>query len=292
MSPRLLFISGSALVVLISSIAVGQQREVRPPLKCGTPDPTSETIVRVETQLSSSKGTRPSQLGSVITIPVYVHIIVRTDGTGGPQTKSQITNQIRVLNDAFSGSTGGAGTSFQFYLAGIDQTKNNSWFTATDGSTAEVQMKNALHQGGPGDLNLYLNNMGQGLLGWATWPWNYASQPLQDGVVVLTRSLPGGTATPYNLGDTATHEVGHWLGLYHTFQGGCSTGNDQVADTPAEASSAFGCPTGRDTCTGASFPGLDPIENFMDYTDDSCMYKFTQGQADRALSAWNTYRAG
>ncbi|HLU66437.1 MAG TPA: zinc metalloprotease [Kofleriaceae bacterium] len=219
------------------------------------------------------------------TVAVHVHVITSSSGEGAVSS-GQINSQIQVLNDAF------ASAGFSFTLASTDVTANDRWYTAGPDTAAEAEMKAALRQGSAEDLNLYVSNPGGGLLGWATFPNWYASDPSGDGVVILNGSLPGGWAAPYNEGDTATHEVGHWAGLYHTFQGGCSGSGDSVSDTPAERSPAYGCPVGRDTCKGKRGAGLDPIENFMDYTDDSCMVLFTTGQAERMGAAWMAYRAG
>lgn len=218
-------------------------------------------------------------------IDVYIHVINKGTGpANGDITSQMIDAQMTVLNDAY-GPWG-----WTFNLASVDRTTNAGWFEMGYGSRAESQAKAALRQGTADDLNIYTANLAGGLLGWATFPWRYRSTSTDDGVVLLFESLPGGAAEPYNLGDTATHEVGHWMGLYHTFQGGChKKRGDFVEDTPSERSASFGCPVGRDTCPA---PGLDPINNFMNYTDDLCMTQFTPGQDSRMDAQFSQYRLG
>ncbi len=255
---------------------------------CATRQLTSEQMDSIEMQVErvmmakggpGGGGTPPASAGVV---DVYWHTITSTSGQGAVSATA-INNQIAVLNAAYQG------TGFSFRLVATDVTANNAWYTMAMDSTAEAAAKAALRRGGAAALNIYSANLGDGLLGWATFPNWYSGNPSDDGVVLLFSSLPGGTAFPYDEGDTATHEVGHWLGLYHTFQGGCAKRNDYVDDTPAERTPAYDCTAGRDTCAGA---GLDPITNFMDYTPDACMYQLTPGQTARMQNLWATYRAG
>ncbi|MBX0291428.1 T9SS type A sorting domain-containing protein [Hymenobacter sp. HSC-4F20] len=233
---------------------------------------------------------------AAITIPVVVHVLYNTAAQN--VSDAQVQAQIDVLNQdyaklnpdaslipaAFAGLA--ANTNIQFTLAkrtptgaattGIihKSTKVSSW-------SSNDAVKNSKRGGDDAwDASKYLNiwvcNLGQGLLGYAQFPGGAAST---DGVVVLYSSLPGGTAKPYDKGRTATHEVGHWLNLRHIW-GDASCGNDLVSDTPTQQTSNYGCPSfPHVTCSNGS--NGDMFMNYMDYTDDACMYMFSNGQSAR-----------
>jgi hypothetical protein len=250
--------------------------------RCGS-ELSDDQVDQVERRLAEDLAHRATTGTSGGVIDVYVHVIYNPNTNKGNIPQSMVDDQIDTMNTEY------AGTGWSFNLVSTDFTGKKNWFTMTPGTVAEANAKSALRQGTADDLNLYTANPSGGLLGWATFPWDYASDPSNDGVVVLFDSLPGGGAVPYDLGMSAVHETGHWMGLYHTFQGGCGSTGDRVSDTPKEKSANFGCPV-KDSCTAD--PGNDPIHNYMDYTDDSCMTEFSSGQGTRMDIEFNTYRFG
>ena len=257
--------------------------------RCGTRQLSDEEITEIESLLKKSRGHGKAS----VTIPVWFHVINKGAGfENGDLSETMIRNQIKVLNDSYSGKTGGVATGFAFDLAGVTRTTNETWFSqAAFDFSLELSLKKQLRRGGPETLNIYTIDGGP-WLGWAYFPpiVNDPTYRDLDGVVLDWRTLPGGSFAIYSEGDTLPHEAGHWLALYHTFDGGCKFTGDYVDDTPAEFGPAFNCPVGRDSCSQPNRPGLDPITNFMDYTQDSCMYEFTNGQAIRMNDAWAAFR--
>lgn len=249
--------------------------------RCGTylDDPN------IKLALDRAASTFSKTTGPPIDVPVVYHVVAGGSTVEeGNVPQSWVDAQHDVLKAAFSGSGFTIGSSTT--LRTVDRRLNRC---SSRGAESKLLSQRV---GGPETLNIYICDTGQ-YLGWAYLPGSSA-----DGVFVWSFSLPNDQfGEPYNEGDTGTHEVGHWLGLYHTFQApdtrgrpldGCTPPGDFVDDTAPEASPAFGCPIGRDTCPGG---GLDPIFNFMDYTDDACMNEFSSGQGTRMVAAWNEFRA-
>lgn len=245
---------------------------------CGTAEPTRVERDRVRSAVGRFRAEHTISANGG-TIRVAFHVI--TSGKKGQVTDDQIAAQIDALNRAYRG------TGYRFELASVDRTDNGAWFKMGPGSGSEAHAKQALAIDPAHYLNLYTASLTQQLLGWAYFPNQIAEDSYWHGVVVHFESLPGGAFTSFNLGGTAAHEVGHYLGLYHTFQGGCVAPGDEVDDTPFEALPASGCPIGRDTCEQ---PGFDPVQNYMDYSDDACYSEFTAGQEVRMNDMVPVYR--
>ncbi len=196
---------------------------------------------QIDRLIKSGKLTKQGDLKrkKTITIDTYVHIITGSDQVTGAVTDEEVAEQMDVINAGYAGDTAdeAAPSPFRFEVASIDRTANDAWYDwnltedFSDEDAEAKAAKRALHQGGYSDLNVYIAGLGSGLLGYATFP---GGELALDGLVILNESMPGGNAFPYNGGDTATHEIGHWLGLFHTFEGGCSEPGDHVSDTPAQ----------------------------------------------------------
>ncbi|MFT3700026.1 MAG: M43 family zinc metalloprotease [Kofleriaceae bacterium] len=279
--------------------------------RCGTPAITPvEAPAAIAATDCSTNATNINQAyldGKTYVIQVVMHVVSKTDGTGDI-TADQVKSQIQILNEdygAIAGSHGAPGNnaSIKFVLArfdpqgnptdGIDRVQNNTYFEEGDSGTSA--MKTALHWDTSKYLNLYSNDLdGQGLLGYATFPWDRTGSPNVDGVVLAYQSVGNNPAhTPYDLGASATHEIGHWLGLFHTFQSGCGTANapyttgDLLSDTVREKTANYGCAVVADGCNDNKNA---PIENYMDYSQDMCMTTFTPEQIDRMRCSINNYR--
>ena len=234
--------------------------------------------------------------GFDVTIPVWFHVIAPSESSPANVSQSEIDEQLTALNLAFSGFYDSDGDSidsgFRFELAGVTRTFNPEWYEAPIGSNVEREMKRSLTRDAPTALNYY-SNTAEDYLGWAYLPGLTRPRTYLDGVVVDWESMVGTSDAyegQYDLGFTAVHEVGHWLGLDHTFYRGCSAKGDEVQDTPPMKVPTSGCPAGKDTCPNDA--GLDPIHNFLDYSFVWCYFEFTTGQVARMQAHWVAFRDG
>jgi Pregnancy-associated plasma protein-A len=255
-------------------------------------DPDSLSALQVRAMLADFTTTLRRRYGVAderrlpderVVVPVRFHVI--TDGRSGLLTRTVIDEQLRSLNAAYGGRTGGADTGVSFRLVSSDVETNAQWFERPH--DYQASMLGALDRGGPGTLNLFTAAVGSEVLGFSSFPQWLRARPGTDGVVVDYRSVPGGAFQHFSRGYTAVHEIGHWLGLFHTFENGCTPPGDGVDDTPYEATPTLGCPASKDTCPQ---PGTDPIHNFMDYVDDDCMDQFTTDQEDRMQRQFHAFR--
>ncbi|CAE6475725.1 unnamed protein product [Rhizoctonia solani] len=282
----MLFITFTALALGVSSAMADPVTNMA--TRCAShPSATEIAVAEAHFASHTASAMSPASTQTATSIPVYWHVIqAGTALSEGNIPTSQIAESIRVLNEDY------AGTGLTFNNVFTDRTTNATWFNQVEqGNAYQNAMKQALRKGNAAALNIYTvgfrNVTYEGLLGYATFPFRYAGAPMDDGVVIRYSTVPGGSAAPFNLGRTLTHEVGHWVGLYHTFQGGCSGSGDLVNDTPPQGNYTAGCPNGKDTCPGG---GLDPIHNYMDYSNDACMNEFTAGQTTRIKAQMSTYR--
>jgi hypothetical protein len=291
----------AAVVPCVTDIAAGLQGQSRSVPKWRQHADTSEVTADDLAALPASETRRAyvnreirPGLAARVNIPVYAHVIKgKHRGERNPAGPRRVRALVATLNRGMAGGQSplAASLRYRFLLKKTTYTKNEGWYHAYLFGPRDRAAKRKLHRGNARALNLYINGggpRGTPVLGWARFPWQYQSTPALDSVTVNVAGMRGGSARGYNLGDTVIHETGHWLGLYHTFQGGCGTTGDLVADTPAEAEPSFRCDAQRDTC--AADPGNDPVRNFMDYSLDSCMNRFTAGQVQRIDAAFDKWR--
>lgn len=236
-------------------------------------------------------------------IPVVVHVIRDDLSTLGHVNAARVQSQIDILNEDFqaiAGTNGANGVDVQieFYLrqedpfgnpsTGITYSNNTTWFNDSGGYYTTLAWDTSRY------LNIYTLQPPSGILGYVpSLPQSGIAGSKADRVVVFWRAFGRNApiGAPYNQGRTGTHEVGHYLGLYHTFQGGCASASscasngDRICDTNPEEFPGYGCPT------GSSCGSSDPVDNYMDYSDDLCAERFTHDQARRMRCSLENYRS-
>ena len=277
-------------------------------LRCGTPDwETRQQLFGADGMGPgdcSDTSTNPSidyEPDLVYVIPVVVHIIMNTGGTGN-LSDAMVESQIAILNEDFrtvptSNGANGTNLRIHFVLAGITRTMNDAWFN--DGPDGGGWYYDALAWDPNEYMNIYTNTAG-GFLGYVPFlPSNGGGALVgqsSDRVVILYSAFGrDSAAVPYDQGRTATHEIGHYLGLDHTFSPGgvcgsdvppgCYLDGDLICDTNPQTTPNFGCPAAPMSCSS-----LDPFTNYMDYTDDTCMMEFTPEQTRRVRCTLAHYR--
>lgn len=252
---------------------------------CGTTRPNNYQIKRNDERLKRSR-VDANSIRKVLINVQFFHITSSGKGVVIEETRVQ---QIAILNECFRV----ADIEFKYDPKSVKSVESSEWFAMDLGSSAEHHAKSSLHASPERNLNFYTAGLAPRLLGWATFPWDLEGNRDHDGVVIQCNTLPGGSAVPFNLGMTAVHEVGHWLGLYHTFQGGCNSIGDHVNDTVAHSSPNFGKPVPGDSQNNACNIGQQaPIFNYMNYVDDDIMREFTPQQIHRMKMHIGEYRPG
>jgi hypothetical protein len=268
-------------------------------------------IIEGQTERFLMNSSNKRFLAVTTVIPVVIHVVYNTDIQ--KIGMDQVASQIKVLNEDFASKNAdlaqvppvfknliAADQGIQFQLAvrdpngnqtnGVVYAKTNATsfngndaikYTALGGSNAWPTSEY---------LNIWVGNLSGGLLGYAQFP---GGPPATDGVVVAYTAFgtTGTAAYPFNKGRTATHEIGHWLDLFHIWgdDGNACTGSDRISDTPNQAGSNINCPAfPHATCNNG--PNGDLFMNYMDYVDDRCMVMFTNEQAMRMRSTLQNVR--